>query len=106
MIDDGEQSRESFVLYMRHRLTGLGGEGTRVMHADLDDYPQYRREFQGRVTSADRVSNRTHLPKAVGAVTYADRKPIAARRQHARNEAADAVHDAHQIDVERPAPVF
>ena len=26
VIDDGEQSRESFVLYMRHRLTGLGGE--------------------------------------------------------------------------------
>ena len=30
VIDDGEQSRESFVLYMRHRLTGLGGEGTRA----------------------------------------------------------------------------
>ena len=27
VIDDGEQSRKSFVLYMRHRLTGLGGEG-------------------------------------------------------------------------------
>ena len=38
------------------------------MHADLDDYPQYKREFQQRVTSADRVSNRTHLPKAIGAV--------------------------------------
>src|SRR5262245_39064857 len=35
VIDDGEQSRESFVLYMRHRLTGLGGTGTRPMHADL-----------------------------------------------------------------------
>src|SRR6266850_3253764 len=78
VIDDGEQSRESFVLYMRHRLTGLGGEGTRVMHADLNDYPQYKREFQGRVTSADKVSNRTHLPKAIGAVTYADRSFIEA----------------------------
>ena len=72
VIDDGEQSRESFVLYMRHRLTGLGGNGTRPMHADLDDYPQYKREFQQRVTSADKVSNRTHLPKAIGAVGYAD----------------------------------
>src|SRR3954467_9529157 len=78
VIDDGEQSRESFVLYMRHRLTGLGGEGTRIMHADLDDYPQYKREFQGRVTSADKVSNRTHLPKAVGAVNYTDARFIAA----------------------------
>ena len=72
MIDDGEQSRESFVLYMRHRLTGLGGVGSRPMHADLDAYPQYKSAFQSRVTSADKVSNRTHLPKAVGAISYAD----------------------------------
>src|SRR6478609_6864494 len=61
VIDDGEQSRESFVLYMRHRLTGLGGVGSRPMHADLDAYPQYKATFQSRVTSADRVTNRTHL---------------------------------------------
>src|SRR4249920_3021164 len=47
VIDDGEQSRESFVLYMRHRLTGLGGVGSRPMHADLDKYPAYKAEFQG-----------------------------------------------------------
>ena len=46
VIDDGEQSRESFVLYMRHRLTGLGGVGSRPMHADLDAYPQYKSAFQ------------------------------------------------------------
>src|SRR5258705_13705988 len=28
VIDDGEQSRDSFVLYLRHRLTGLGGVGS------------------------------------------------------------------------------
>jgi len=72
VIDDGEQSRESFVLYMRHRLTGLGGVGSRPMHADLDAYPQYKSAFQSRVTSADKVTNRTHLPKAIGAVSYAD----------------------------------
>ena len=42
VIDDGEQSRESFVLYMRRRLTGLGGTGARPMHADLDAYPNTR----------------------------------------------------------------
>lgn len=78
VIDDGEQSRESFVLYMRHRLTGLGGIGSRPMHADLDAYPQYKASFQSRVTSADKVSNRTHLPKAVGAIAYADASLIEA----------------------------
>jgi 5-methyltetrahydropteroyltriglutamate--homocysteine methyltransferase len=51
VIDDGEQSRESFVLYMRHRLTGLGGVGSRTMHADLDAYPQYKATFQSCATT-------------------------------------------------------
>src|SRR5205807_8424584 len=72
VIDDGEQSRESFVLYMRHRLTGLGGTGSRLMHADLDAYPEYKSAFQQRVTSPDKVSNRANLPKAVGAIAYTD----------------------------------
>jgi 5-methyltetrahydropteroyltriglutamate--homocysteine methyltransferase len=71
VINDGEQSRESFVLYMRHRLTGLGGSGTRVLSADLDDYPQYRRRFQEQA-SGPKVSNRAQLPKAIGAVSYQD----------------------------------
>jgi len=78
VIDDGEQSRESFVLYMRHRLTGLGGVGSRPLHADLDAYPQYKAAFQSRVTSADKVSNRTHLPKAIGAISYVDPSMIEA----------------------------
>jgi 5-methyltetrahydropteroyltriglutamate--homocysteine methyltransferase len=72
VINDGEQSRESFVLYMRHRLTGLGGTGSRVLSADLDDYPQYKRRFQEQASSGPKVSNRAQLPKAIGAVTYTD----------------------------------
>jgi 5-methyltetrahydropteroyltriglutamate--homocysteine methyltransferase len=72
VIDDGEQSRESFVLYMRRRLTGMGGSGSRTMHADLDAYPLYKSTFQQRATSTDRVSNRANLPKAIGAIKYAD----------------------------------
>jgi 5-methyltetrahydropteroyltriglutamate--homocysteine methyltransferase len=76
VIDDGEQSRESFVLYLRHRLTGLGGSGSRLMHADLDNYPAYKAEFQSRTAGKDAVSNRSILPKAVGPVAYADRCAI------------------------------
>jgi 5-methyltetrahydropteroyltriglutamate--homocysteine methyltransferase len=72
VIDDGEQPRESFVLYMRHRLTGLDGTGARLMHADLDAYPEYKSAFQQRVTSPDRVSNRANLPKTIGAIAYTD----------------------------------
>lgn len=72
VIDDGEQSRESFVLYLRRRLTGLGGSGSRPMHADLENYPVYKAEFQGRTVGKDTVSNRSALPKAVGEIRYAD----------------------------------
>jgi 5-methyltetrahydropteroyltriglutamate--homocysteine methyltransferase len=76
VIDDGEQSRESFVLYLRHRLTGLGGSGSRPMHADLDKYPMYKADFQQRTVGRDTVSNRAMLPKAIGAITYADPSAI------------------------------
>jgi 5-methyltetrahydropteroyltriglutamate--homocysteine methyltransferase len=76
VIDDGEQSRESFVLYLRHRLTGLGGTGSRRMHADLDNYPKYKADFERRTATKETVSNRTKLPKAIGAVSYADRSMI------------------------------
>ncbi len=72
VIDDGEQSRDSFVLYLRHRLTGLGGSGSRPMHADLDNYPAYKAEFQSRTAGKDTVSNRSTLPKAIGEIRYAD----------------------------------
>src|SRR5947209_18210100 len=91
VIDDGEQSRESFVLYMRHRLTGLGGMGTRLMHADLDAYPQYKSAFQQRVTSSDKVSNRANLPKALGQVSY--RNPALIQAECADFRAALVEHD-------------
>jgi 5-methyltetrahydropteroyltriglutamate--homocysteine methyltransferase len=72
VINDGEQTRESFVLYLRHRLTGLGGTSIRPLMADIDDYPAFRRDLQARVGAKEAVSNRDLLPKAVGAVTYAD----------------------------------
>ena len=39
--NDGEQSRESFFTYVRHRLTGFGGESTRPIMRDLVRYPTF-----------------------------------------------------------------
>jgi 5-methyltetrahydropteroyltriglutamate--homocysteine methyltransferase len=102
VIDDGEQSRESFVLYMRHRLTGLGGMGTRPMHADLDAYPQYKSAFQQRVTSPDKVSNRANLPKAVGEVRY--RNPALIQAECADFRAALVEHNGGYTEAFLTAP--
>ena len=72
VINDGEQTRELFVLYLRHRLTGLGGTSIRPLSADIDAYPAFKRDLAARAAALEAVSNRDRLPKAVAAVTYAD----------------------------------
>jgi 5-methyltetrahydropteroyltriglutamate--homocysteine methyltransferase len=72
IINDGEQTRESFVLYLRHRLTGLGGTSIRPLSADIDAYPSFQRDLGARSGTVEAVSNRDRLPKAVAAVTHAD----------------------------------
>jgi 5-methyltetrahydropteroyltriglutamate--homocysteine methyltransferase len=104
VIDDGEQSRESFVLYMRHRLTGLGGTGSRLMHADLDAYPEYKSAFQQRVTSPDRVSNRANLPKAIGEIAYADRSLIEAECADFRAALAETNSSFTEAFLTAPSP--
>jgi 5-methyltetrahydropteroyltriglutamate--homocysteine methyltransferase len=85
VINDGEQTRESFVLYLRHRLTGLGGTSIRPLSADIDAYPSFKRDL-AQAAPRQAVSNRDRLPKAVGAVAYAD--PALVQRDCAEFRAA------------------
>ena len=71
IINDGEQARESFVLYVRHRLSGLGGKGARLDLADIDKYPQFKQALkQQEAASKEAVSNRANIPKAIGDIEY------------------------------------
>jgi 5-methyltetrahydropteroyltriglutamate--homocysteine methyltransferase len=72
VVNDGEQTRESFVLYVRRRLSGLGGSGERLVPADLDRYPAFKRAQQKQATLRFSVTNREHLPKAIGEVRHLD----------------------------------
>jgi 5-methyltetrahydropteroyltriglutamate--homocysteine methyltransferase len=40
--NNGEQHREAFFLYVRHRMTGFGGTWTRRPVADIAHYPLYQ----------------------------------------------------------------
>jgi 5-methyltetrahydropteroyltriglutamate--homocysteine methyltransferase len=68
--NDGEQSRESFFTYVRHRLTGFGEESDRPIMRDLVRYPSFVQlklpEFSRPMVSLLRA------PRAVGAVRHAD----------------------------------
>jgi 5-methyltetrahydropteroyltriglutamate--homocysteine methyltransferase len=70
--NNGEQQREAFFLYVRHRMSGFGGSWTRKPMADALRYPGFR--AWGDVIDSNRpqVSNRDGVPKAIGEVRYLD----------------------------------
>ncbi len=68
--NDGEQGRESFVLYLRDRLTGLGGSSARGGFQDIDAYPEFKAEMQAGLAGKEAASVTSNLPAAIGPVRY------------------------------------
>ena len=80
--NDGEQQRESFFLYLRDRLSGLGGTWERPSRADVDRYPGFKKRWEQQTSAANRVSPNEGLPMAVGEVRYLDKSAIAGECAH------------------------
>jgi 5-methyltetrahydropteroyltriglutamate--homocysteine methyltransferase len=74
--NNGEQPRESFFLYLRDRLTGLGGSWERPTRADVDRYPVFRKRWMEQSSKEHMVSSVGAIPKAIGEVSYVDRQSI------------------------------
>jgi 5-methyltetrahydropteroyltriglutamate--homocysteine methyltransferase len=74
--NNGEQQHDSFFLYLKERLSGLGGTWQRQSRADVDRYPEFRQRFLEQTSSATRVSPNDGLPTAVGEVRYIDAAAI------------------------------
>src|SRR5262245_43154110 len=68
--NNGEQQRDSFFLYLRNRLSGLGGSWERPSRADVDRYPEFKRMWTAQHASRTQVSALGGLPKAIGEVRY------------------------------------
>jgi 5-methyltetrahydropteroyltriglutamate--homocysteine methyltransferase len=76
VANNGEQGRDSFHLYIRERLSGLGGSWQRPPRTDVERYPvfkDFRRRMQEVFPSA---INDSALPTAVGDVRYLKRDAI------------------------------
>src|SRR5215472_9616365 len=74
--NDGEQQRDSFFLYLKDRLSGLGGSWERPSRADVDRYPEFKRMWTEQHAARTQVSSLGGLPKAIGAVRYLDARAI------------------------------
>jgi 5-methyltetrahydropteroyltriglutamate--homocysteine methyltransferase len=72
--NDGEQSRESFLTYVQHRLSGFGGESNRPIMRDLVTYPSF---LTLKLPDFSRTMvNLMRGPQAVAEVRHADRVPL------------------------------
>jgi 5-methyltetrahydropteroyltriglutamate--homocysteine methyltransferase len=74
--NNGEQQRDSFFLYLKSRLSGLGGSWERPPRADVEKYPEFKRMWTEQHASRTQVSALGGLPKAIGAVRYLDDRAI------------------------------
>ena len=86
--NNGEQQREAFFLYLRERLSGLGGSWLRPTRADVDAYPQFQRMYMQQYAGRVGVSNLVGLPKATGEIKYLDANVIDDECRHFKT-----VHD-------------
>jgi 5-methyltetrahydropteroyltriglutamate--homocysteine methyltransferase len=74
--NNGEQQRDSFFLYLKTRLSGLGGSWERPSRADVDRYPDFKRMWIEQHAAKTQVSALGGLPKAIGEVRYLDDRAI------------------------------
>ena len=70
--NNGEQPRDSFFLYLKSRLSGLGGSWERPSRADVERYPDFKRMWIEQHAAKTQVSALGGLPKAIGEVRYLD----------------------------------
>jgi 5-methyltetrahydropteroyltriglutamate--homocysteine methyltransferase len=102
--NNGEQERDSFFLYLRHRLSGLGGSWERPSRADVDRYPEFKRMWIEQHAARTQVSSLAGLPKAIGEVKYRDPRAIADECRHFQDVLAEAPEVFVEPFMSAPSP--
>jgi 5-methyltetrahydropteroyltriglutamate--homocysteine methyltransferase len=69
--NNGEQQREAFFLYVRHRMSGFGSGWKRWPRGDVERYPLLKKQMAEALAAREAVSN-MDPPKAIGEVRYID----------------------------------
>src|SRR6266404_3820063 len=69
--NNGEQQREAFFLYVRHRMSGFGGSWQRWPRGDVERYPLLKAQMAQMLAAREAVGN-YQPPKAVGEIRYID----------------------------------
>lgn len=83
--NNGEQQREAFFLYVRHRMSGFGGGWSRRTFADVTHYPAFAAWKAAHDSVNQSISNTGGVPEAVSEVRYLDRALVDAECQDFRS---------------------
>ncbi len=102
--NDGEQQRDSFFLYLKERLTGLGGSWQRPSRADVDRYPKFRKRWLEQTSNSARVSPNEGLPMALGEVRYKDAQAIEAECEELKKALAATPNAFAEVFMNAPSP--
>ena len=102
--NNGEQPRDSFFLYLRDRLTGLGGSWERPTRADVDRYPIFKKRWMEQSLKESKVSSVASLPKAIGEVSYVDRRAIDEECSDLTEALAGHPHAFSETFMSSPSP--
>jgi 5-methyltetrahydropteroyltriglutamate--homocysteine methyltransferase len=69
--NNGDQQREAFFLYVRHRMSGFGGRWKRWPRGDVERYPILKEQMTQMLAAREAVGN-YEPPRAIGEVRYVD----------------------------------
>jgi 5-methyltetrahydropteroyltriglutamate--homocysteine methyltransferase len=75
VANNGEQARESFFSYVKHRMSGFGGRSDRPRFADMWEFPSFLEKITQQMRASVQI-DLLHAPKALGPVGYRDRAPL------------------------------
>jgi 5-methyltetrahydropteroyltriglutamate--homocysteine methyltransferase len=76
IANNGEQQRDSFLLYVRDRLSGLDGTWTRRQRADVERYPIFKQQSFQANNSKESVDDIRGLTRARSEIRYLDAGPV------------------------------
>ena len=101
---NGEQQRDSFFLYLRSRLSGLGGSWTRPTRGDVDRYPEFQKLWARQYGGTVGVSNLMGIPKTIGEVRYLDDTAINDECRHFKSVLAETPNAFAEPFMCAPSP--
>ncbi|MDP6708186.1 MAG: methionine synthase, partial [Alphaproteobacteria bacterium] len=101
--NNGEQPREAFFLYVRHRMSGFGGIGSRPPFQDLVRYPGFRAMRERHLANVTAVSN-FEPPKVVDEVRYLDPAFVEGECDDFRRVLAAEAPELEEAFVTAPSP--